>query len=97
MARLITHHDPYHVHKIQGLFILLHFLYRFVLLFYTGKMFGNVYADGKTRWEPLWLEMLCVGLHFGTSITSLLLPVPSKRNMSAQMIWNEFRAHNITF
>ena len=29
MAKLITDHDPFHIHKILGVLVLLHFLYRF--------------------------------------------------------------------
>ena len=66
IAKLITKHDPFHIHKILGVLVLLHYAYRFVLLF-------------RLSWS------------------SLLLPLPSKRNFSEPMIWPEFRLHSIVF
>mmetsp|Transcript_38714 Transcript_38714/g.93977 ORF Transcript_38714/g.93977 Transcript_38714/m.93977 type:complete len:356 (+) Transcript_38714:45-1112(+) len=89
MARLVTHHDPYHVHKTLGLAALLHFLLRIACFFWTGSAF----ATG----EPLWLTSAGVLLHGVLSFSSLLLPLPTKRNFSAPMIWPEFRLHSIIF
>lgn len=89
MAKLITSHDPFHVHKTIGVFVLLHYLYRFFLLFTTGSAFPEE--------EPAVQASICVAVHGVLSWSSLLLPLPSKRNFQGPMIWPEFRAHSITF
>ena len=89
MAKLITKHDPYHVHKILGTFVLFSFLYRLFLVIKLGTAFP---ADQS----PL-VASLCVLVHGLLSSSSLLLPLPEKRNYSAPMIWPEFRLHSITF
>jgi hypothetical protein len=89
MAKLITHHDKFHIHKILGLLVLLHYLYRFGLLFRHGTAFPSS--------ESPLVASLGVLLHGLLSWSSLLLPLPSKRNFNAPMIWPEFRLHSITF
>lgn len=89
MARLLTHHDPYHVHKTLGLASLLHFLFRCVCFCRLGTAFPST--------EPVWLASLGVLMHGVLSWSSLLLPLPTKRNYSSPMIWPEFRLHSITF
>eukprot|EP00980_Cylindrotheca_fusiformis_P005570 scaffold1183_cov114-Cylindrotheca_fusiformis.AAC.3 len=89
MAKLITDHDPYHIHKILGVLTLLHYLYRFVLLFQYGTAFPQS--------EPKSHAVAGVVLHGLLSWSSLLLPLPAKRNFNKPMIWPEFRLHSITF
>ena len=89
MVHLITTHDPYHIHKTLGLFALLHFGYRFFLLFTTANAFP---AD-----EPILIPTVCFLSHGLLSWSSLLLPLPEKRNYASPMIWPEFRLHSITF
>lgn len=89
MAHLITHHDPFHVHKILGLLALLHFLYRAYLVLTTGLAF--------TPTEGMWTAVACVALHAALSWTSLLLPLTARRLFTAPMIWPEFRLHSILF
>ena len=89
MANLVTHHDPYHVHKVFGIASLFNYLLRLYYLF----LYGTAFPNG----EPLQVAVCCVLLHGLLSISSILLPLPTKRNFSSPMIWPEFRLHSITF
>lgn len=90
MAKLITNHDPYHAHKTLGVFVLIHYIYRFYILFKTGK---TSFPEDESRLQA----SICVALHGVLSLSSLLLPLPKKRNFNAPMIWIEFRLHSIVF
>ena len=89
MAKLITKHDPYHIHKTLGVMVLLHYMYRITLLLTTGNAFPP-YEDPLTA-------SISIALHGVLSYSSLLLPLPPKRNFNAPMIWPEFRLHSILF
>ena len=89
MANLITNHDPYHIHKLLGLASLLNYFLRFYYLFVYGTAFPTH--------EPFTQALCCVLLHGVLSTSSLLLPLPLKRNFASPMIWPEFRLHSITF
>ena len=89
MAKLITNHDPFHIHKVLGLLVLINYIYRFFLIFTIGTAFP---AE-----EPVWKSLVSVALHGLLSWSSLLLPLPAKRNFNSPMIWPEFRLHSITF
>lgn len=89
MAKLITNHDPFHIHKILGVCALLNYIYRFFLLLTIGTCFPQD--------EPKSISVTSVLLHALLSLSSLLLPLPKKRNFSSPMIWPEFRLHSITF
>jgi hypothetical protein len=89
MARLLSSHDPYHIHAILGLFSLLHYLYRYGLLALTGDAFPPS--------EPRLRASMGVALHGVLSVSSLMLPLPKNRNMNAPMIWRESRLHSIIF
>ena len=89
MANLITNHDPYHIHKLFGLASLMNYLLRFYYLFLYGTAFPSH--------EPVTQAVCSVVIHGILSISSLLLPIPKKRNFSSPMIWREFRLHSITF
>ena len=79
MAKLFTHHDQYHIHKTLGLLVLLHYLYRFALLYQYGDAFpSNV--------ESPLVDSAGVILHGLLSWSSLLLPLPTKRNFNAPMV-----------
>ena len=100
MAKLITTHDPFHVHKILGVFVLLHFLYRYI---YGALLRGYVFCsiqnakEGLCEEQQVHYDATCVILHAMLSWSSLLLPLPKKRNYSSPMIWTEFRLHSIAF
>jgi hypothetical protein len=89
MAHLISSHDPYHIHKCLGLLVLLHILYRLWLGVVTGQFFPAT--------EPRWFSAASIGVHGVLSLSSLLLPLPARRNFKSPMIWPEFRMHSITF
>lgn len=89
MARLFTHHDPYNIHKILGFLNLANYILRFVYTFRYGSMFAP--------WETMTVKTIGVILPGLLGFSSLLLPVPSRRNLSQPMIWHEFRAHSILF
>lgn len=100
MAKLITNHDPFHVHKILGVLVLAHFLYRFL---YGSLIRGFVFCsstavqDGLCPPHQIHYDAAGIVLHALLSWSSLLLPLPIKRNFSSPMIWIEFRWHSITF
>merc|ERR1711998_467923 len=89
MAKLFTKHDPMHVHKILGFSALLHLIYKCYMVIIYGTAFP--------RHEPVSVACTGLCLHLALSWSSLLLPLPMKRNFSAPMIWGEFRLHSITF
>ena len=89
MAKLITDHDPFHIHKTLGVLVLLHYIYRFYILIKTGTCF-------PPDEEPLHAA-LTVAAHGLLSWSSLLLPLPKKRNFKSPMIWPELRLHSIAF
>ena len=98
MARLLTDHDPGHIHALLGSIALLHFLYRTLLVFTFGDAFPAPAADDahSTR-RRLWLDMFLVLVHSLLPMASLLLPLPEKRNFKSPMIWPEFRLHSLVF
>lgn len=89
MAHLFTRHDPFHLHKTLGLLALLNFILRI----YYAIRYGNSFPDFESkRWA-----CACVLIHAALPLTSLALPLPTKRNFSSPMIWPEFRLHSILF
>ena len=107
MAKLFTSHDPFHVHKLLGLTALLNFAYRLVLILLRGHAFCQVQASSAddnderilscSSEKELYFDIACVVAHAFLSWTSLLLPLPLKRNFKSPMIWREFRWHSIIF
>lgn len=89
MAHLLTHHDKYHIHALLGLTTLLHFLFRWIMLF--------VYGDAFVNKKMFWFNVLTMLLHSALPLSALPLPIPHSRNFSAPMIWQEFRLHSLTF
>ena len=89
MAKLITRHDPFHIHKTLGLLALLNF----VLRIYYAIRYRNSFPD----FESKTFACACVVVHAALPIVSLSLPLPAKRNFVNPMIWPEFRLHSILF
>mmetsp|Transcript_41376 Transcript_41376/g.74909 ORF Transcript_41376/g.74909 Transcript_41376/m.74909 type:complete len:352 (+) Transcript_41376:73-1128(+) len=87
MAKLLTHHDRYHVHAILGLLSLLHFAVRSGYVFCTG-------VDAFLAMPQFAFGTLL--LHVGLHISSFQFILP-KRMWSKPMIWDEFRLHNAIF
>lgn len=89
MAYLLTKHDPYHVHSISGGLTLLHFIVRWFLLLTSGS-----------AWHPsegTLFKIATVSIHAITPTASLVLPIPTRRNIIEPMIWPEFRLHSLVF
>jgi hypothetical protein len=85
MARLLTSHDPYHIHAILGLLALCHFIWRIARWHISGIAFTDTW------------EVLGVTIHGWLPLASLFLHVPKNRNEKSPMIWPEFRMHSIIF
>lgn len=94
-TKLFTKEDPIGIHKYCGLFVLLHFAYRFVQSFFgdpTAGM-GNYMGKGSS-----FISLACLIPHTVLSLSSLIFQtVPKERIVGRPMIWQEFRAHNIIF
>jgi hypothetical protein len=89
MTFLFTHHDSYHIHAVLGLFVLISFLTRLINI----VMFGTAFPETESTLIT-YGSILCHGF---LPLSSLLLPIPTKRNFSSPMIWPEFRLHSILF
>ena len=89
MANLFTSHDPYNLHKVLGFACLLNFILRSYYIITFGTAFPTH--------EPIFQAVTLVTLHGVLSLSSLALPLPSKRNFTSPMIWPEFRLHSIIF
>ncbi len=82
MAYIISHHDPLHIHKCLGMIVLLNFAYQIHCI---------------VRFGTCKLSVWLVSIHALLSFSSFLLPLPSKRNFTKPMIWEEFRMHSLIF
>lgn len=89
MAYLFTHHDPHHAHAIVGALVLVQFAWRWWWLIAHGSMWQ--------LHEPVVVRIATVALHAALPLLSFQLPLPTRRNMSAPMIWPEFRYHSALF
>lgn len=84
MGYLITHEDPFHVHKTLGVASIVHYLYVFA-----------TFARGDVDVEK---RPVLVLMHAFLSLSSLVFRVPTRRvKTDRPMIWKEFRLHNIVF
>ena len=99
--KLFTHEDTFHLHKILGSIVVLHFAVRMLLLLIgTGIFLGT---GDKTifllnqRLDPIWLLITMAVLHGLLSLSALQFSVPKKANQSKPMIHDLFRAHSINF
>jgi hypothetical protein len=86
LNKLNTIEDREHIHKLFGLFCLIHFCYRYYLLFLHRDMFLENQAG-----------VLCITAHGILSLSSLQFHIPSVRNPKKPMIYPEFRLHSICF
>ena len=77
MAKLITHHDPFHIHKILGVFVLVHFLYRTLLVLHRGFVFCSIDNDLCTP-NQTHIDAICILLHAALSWSALLMPLPAE-------------------
>ena len=90
MARLLTHHDPYHIHASCGLIALLHFIYRFWLIFLDVDHAGL----GKNAVTDV-IAMIILALPNSTSYLFSIVNV--KKGNDGFSIWKEYRGHAFVF
>jgi len=96
-TKLFTQEDPKGIHKLLGVYVLLHFAYRVIgkSLFSSDPSAGLGSRCGK---GASLLPIVCVIPHGMLSLSSLIFhTVPRERVVGKPMIWQEFRAHNIIF
>ena len=86
LKTLFTREDKGHVHKMLGLFALLHFIGRFAQAGAADMGFGATDAT-----------LACIGAHAALSATSLIFRIPTKRIVEGSRIWPEYRLHSIVF
>jgi len=87
--RLFTHEDAafFHAHKILGVLVLGHFLYRMFLVWTFGHMFF-----GPDLGTLIWIIV-----HASLHITSFQFIIPKRRNRVYNIIWPEMRWHTAIF
>lgn len=94
-SKLFTKEDPIGIHKYCGIFVLLHFAYRFFQSFFGDPAAGMGNCSGK---GSSFISLACIIPHTILSLSSLIFhTVPRERIVGRPMIWQEFRAHNIIF
>jgi cytochrome b involved in lipid metabolism len=87
--------DPRGIHKILGVYVLLHFLYRFSHMYFGDPSAGLGNRMGK---GPGVFAALCLTPHGLLSLSSLIFhTVPRERIVGKPMIWQEYRVHNVAF
>ena len=94
-TKLFTQEDPIGVHKYAGVFVLLHYLFRYGQMYFgdASAGFGTRNGRGISIAAPL-----CLIPHVLLSLSSLIFhTVPRERVVGKPMIWQEFRVHNIVF
>ena len=82
MAKLSTHHDKYHIHKTLGIISIIHFVYRFIILFFPVSSSSCI---------------LFYINHLLLHLSSFQFVLPRQRIFSRPLIWEEFRIHNAIF
>lgn len=93
--KLFTKEDPIGVHKYMGVFVLLHFIFRYGQMYFGDPSAGLGTRLGK---GPSVWPALCLIPHAILSLSSLIFhTVPKERVVGQPMIWQEFRLHNIAF
>jgi len=91
LGKLFTHEDRFNVHKCLGVFVLLHYVYRYTISLTTDPSGG--FGAGSLRRRGL----VALAAHGALSCSSLRFSIPRARVVGKPMIWSEFRAHNICF
>jgi hypothetical protein len=88
---LFTQHDTYNVHKILGLYCLVHFAYRFPISRWFRNDIRHMGFGGN------WATPVSLFPHFLLSVSSLIFHIPRKRIKEGSRIWPEFRLQSIAF
>jgi len=93
MKKLFTHEDSkfFHIHKITGVSVLIHFAYRF----YIG--ISDSFVNKTMYFNPNINTLLSILLHASLHITSFQFLLPQKRNFSYNIIFPEMRLHSAIF
>ena len=68
MARLFTAEDRFHAHKLLGVSVLVHFVYRAFLISYTGR---DAFEDTDAP-----AALACLGMHVALHLTSFIFHIP---------------------
>lgn len=84
--KFFTHEDRFQVHKLLGIYCLLHFIFRWLQVLVTGDAFSGS-----------WGSLISVLPHGFLSCSSFIFHIPKERVADKPMIWQEFRAHNVVF
>lgn len=87
IKKLRTSHDTGDLHKLLGIFVLGHWIYRIAIYFLTGS----------TGLFDTLLTFLCFMMHALLSLSSLIFDIPKRRNQKYTVIYSELRAHSIIF
>lgn len=89
--KLITHEDPFHIHKTMGIYCLFNFVIQLTSYFFTRDMF---------------LTPIVLLPHFLLNATSFIFTVLKRRPVSddgkiskkmSMFIWEELRLHSLVF
>ena len=83
--RLVTHEDPFHLHKMLGVYVLLHFFSQFALYVSTGSM----YLAAPLIWPHMALH--------ASSFAFKVLPVRPTSGRGRMFVWQELRVHAAVF
>jgi len=84
LSKLVTSHDPHHIHKTLGAACLLSFAYHYCMIW---PLTGSLGAS----WPVLVL-------HTALSVSGLAFTVPAHRiKRWPTMIWEEYRLHAVVF
>jgi hypothetical protein len=90
MAKLLTHHDPGHIHALVGLLNIIHYIYRIFFLV--------VDVDNGGFGINLNSDIFCLLLMTLPNVTSFIFTiVRDKKGTDGFTIWSEYRAHAFLF
>ena len=88
LGKLVTHEDPWHVHKTLGGLCVVSYAWRFAL---TGS------SDMGFRSHPSW-TIPTLALHLLLNLSSFVFRIPKQRIKSdGYRIWPEYRLHSLVF
>lgn len=89
MGKLITHEDGayFHMHKLLGLYCLVHYTYRILSFILFGDM-------GFAKDTSTFLSILP---HFLLHVSSFEFEISNRRNAVYNIIWPEMRWHSMIF
>ena len=94
--KLVTREDPQYIHKVLGVYALLHFAYRMYQMLF-GKDLSAGLGGNLGRGANL-SAVFCVLPHLVLSFSSFIFDtVPRERVVGKPMIWKENRVHSIIF